>query len=145
MVRLENVDVSDERVSLGNGVSIPASWTVVLRGEPGVPGAIHVRVEYEPRLNRTVAAEVRVARKGDADEGTSLTLREVRVQYARRASGLQVSTVAGPGHAVVSGAEYLRRMRERTDRDLTGNVVDAATTYRLAAAINLYHRNIAGE
>ena len=137
MVHVENVDVSDDRVAVGNGVSVPASWTVVLRGESGVPGAIQVHVAYDPRLNRTVAAEVRVLRDGDGDEVTSLTLREVRVQYALQASGLRVSTVSEPGHPLASGAEYLRRMQERADRDLTASVVDASTTYRLAATINL--------
>ena len=137
MVHLENVDVSDERVAVGNGVSVPASWTIVLRGEPGVPGAVRVHVAFDARLNRTVAAEVRVLRAGDGDEVTSLTLREVRVQYALQASGLQMSTVAEPGHPVASGAEYLRRMRERQDRDLTASVYDASRTYQLAAAINL--------
>ena len=136
-MHLENVDVSDERVAVGSGVSVPASWTIVLRGEPGVPGAVRVHVVFDPRLNRTVAAEVRVLREGDGDEVTSLTLREVRVQYALQASGLQMSTVAEPGHPVASGAEYLRRMRERQDRDLTASVYDASRTYQLAAAINL--------
>jgi hypothetical protein len=48
-----------------------------------------------------------------------------------------MSTVAEPGHPVASGAEYLRRMRERQDRDLTASVYDASRTYQLAAAINL--------
>jgi len=137
MVHLENVDVSDERVALGNGVSVPASWTVVLRDEPGVPGAIRVHVAYEPKLNRTVAAEVRVARGGGGDEVTSLTLREVRVQAALQISGLKVSTVSEPGHPVATGGDYIRRMRERTDRTLSDSVMDAARTYQLAAAINL--------
>lgn len=137
MVHLENVDVSDQRVAVGNGVSVPASWTIVLSGEPGVPGAVRVHVAFDARLNRTVAAEVRVLREGDGDEVTSLTLREVRVQYALQASGLQMSTVAEPGQPVATGAEYLRRMQEREDRDLTASVVDASTTYRLASVINL--------
>lgn len=137
MVEVQNIDVSDERVAVGNGVTVPASWTVVLRGESGVPGDIQVHVIYEPRLNRAAAAEVRVLREGDGDEVTSLTLREVRVQYALQASGLQVSTVSEPGHPTVSGSVYLRRMHDRTDRDLTASVVDASTTYRLAATINL--------
>jgi len=137
MVQVENVDVSDERVAVGNGVSVPASWTVVVHGESGVPGAIKVHVEYDPSLNRVVAAEVRVLRDGEGDEVTSLTLREVRVQYALQASGLTVSTVSEPGHPTVSGSVYLRRMQDRTDRDLTASVVDASTTYRLAATINL--------
>jgi hypothetical protein len=137
MVQVENVDVSDERVAAGNGVAVPASWTVVLRGESGVPGAIQVHVAYDPSLNRTVATEVRVLRDGEGDEVTSLTLREVRVQYALQASGLQVSTVSEPGHPTVSGSVYLRRMQDRTERDLTASVVDASTTYRLAATINL--------
>lgn len=137
MVDLQSLDVSDDRVDVGNGVSVPSSWTVILRGESGVPGAIYVHVAYEPTLKRVVAAEVRVLRRGDGDEVTSLTLREVRVQYALQVSGLQVSTVSEPGHPTVSGSVYLRRMRDRTDRDLMASVVDASTTYRLAATITL--------
>jgi hypothetical protein len=137
MVRVQNVDVSDQRVDVGNGVSVPATWTVVIEGESGVPGAIQVHVAYDPTLGRTVADEVRVLRAGNGDEVTSLTLREVRVQYALQVSGLEVSTVSEYGHPPAAGAEYLRRMQERTDRDLTASVVDASTTYRLAVAINL--------
>lgn len=137
MVDLENVDVSEERVAAGNGVSVPASWTVVLRSEPDVPGEIRVRAAYDPRLSRVVATEVSVTRSGEGDEVTSLTLREVRVQTALQVSGLRVSTVEEPDQPICSGGDYIRRMRTREGRDLTASVVDASTTYRLAAAINL--------
>lgn len=137
MVQLENVDVSDERVDLGDGVSVPSSWTVVVRDEPDVPGSIHVHVVYEPILERTVAAEVRVVRAGEGDEITSLALREVRVQYALQVSGLQLSTVAEPDQDLVTGAGYIRRMRERVTRDLTTSVASASMIYRLASVINL--------
>ncbi|MBD3942910.1 hypothetical protein IF188_14535 [Microbacterium sp. NEAU-LLC] len=137
MVEMESVDVSEERVAVGSGVSIPASWTVVLRGEPGVPGEIRVRAAYDPDLGRVVATEVSVARGGAGDEVTSLTLREVRVQAALQVSGLKVSTVSEPDHPICSGGDYIRRMRSRTERDLTASVVDASRTYALAGAINL--------
>lgn len=137
MPQFETADVSEERVALGNGIELPARWSVVVRGEPGVPGAIRIGVVHDARLNRAVAAEVRVLRQGDGDELTSLTLREVRVQHALQLSGLMVSTVSEPGSPSVSGGEYLQRMRMRTDRDLAANIVDASRTYLLAAAINL--------
>jgi len=137
MVDLEVVDISDERVPVGDGVSVPASWTVVLRGEPGVPGDIRVRAAYDRTLRRVVATEVSVARGGVGDEVTSLTLREVRVQSALQVSGLKVSTVSEPGETTCSGGDYIRRMQSRKDRDLTANVVDASRTYALAGAINL--------
>ena len=137
MVDLENVDVSEERVAVGNGVSVPASWTMVLRSEPDVPGEIRVHAAYDPALSRIVATEVSVTRRGQGDEVTSLTLREVRVQTALQVSGLKVSTVSEPDHDICSGGDYIRRMRRRTDRDLAASVVDASRTYKLAAAINL--------
>lgn len=137
MVDLENVDVSDERVAVGNGVSVPASWSVVLKNEPDVPGEIRVSAAYDAALGRIVATGVSVTRSGPGDEVTSLTLREVRVQTALQVSGLKVSAVEEPDHAICSGGDYIRRMRNREGRDLTASVVDASTTYRLAAAINL--------
>ena len=137
MPEFETEDVSTERVSLGHGVEVPARWSVVVSDEPGVPGAIHIDVVHDTRLNRAVAAEVRVLRQGDGDEVTSLTLREVRVQHALQVSGLLVSTVSEPGHAVVSGAGYIQRMQKREDRDLATSVIDASRTYVLATAINL--------
>lgn len=137
MVWLENLDISDERVDVGNGVSVPASWTIVLNGEPGVPGEIRIRAVWDERLRRTVAAQVSVEREGSGDEVTSITLREVRVQAALQVAGLKVSTVSEPGHADVSGGGYILRMRERTVRDLRTSVLDASRTYLLAAAINL--------
>lgn len=137
MVRLENADVSEERIELGQGVSIPERWTVILRGEPGVPGVIRLQAVYDAVLARSVAAEVTVSREGCGDEVTSITLREVRVQSALQASGLRVSTVAAPGHAAESGGDYIRRMRARTERTVDENVTDAARTYLLASAINL--------
>lgn len=137
MVRIDPVDVSDERVALGSGVSLPVRWTAVLEGEPGVPGTIRVLAVYEPDLGRAVAAEVRVSRAGAQDEITSLTLREVRVQFALQASGLLVSTVSEPNHPEVSGAGYIMRMQERPERDVQTSVTDAARTYQLAASISL--------
>jgi hypothetical protein len=137
MVKLETADVSPERVEVGNGVSVPRSWTAIVRDEPGVPGVIRVRVEFDGRLARSAAVSVTVDRGGEGDEVTSLTLREVRVQAALQATGLLVSTVADGPSAPVTGAAYVRRMRERTDRSAAENVVDAAATYRLAVAVNL--------
>jgi len=137
MVQFEAVDISDERVTVGGGVSLPAAWTVVVRGEPGVPGDILVRAAYDRSLGRVVATEVSVARGGAGDEVTSLTLREVRVQVALQVSGLNLSTVSEPGQTTCSGGDYIRRMQSRQDRDLTASVVDASRTYALAGAINL--------
>ncbi|WP_019178994.1 hypothetical protein [Microbacterium yannicii] len=137
MVQLGTADVSDERVDVGNGVSVPRSWTAVLRGEPDVPGTIRVHVAFDRRLGRGAASVVSVEREGEGDEVTSLTLREVRVQAALQASGLKVSTVVDGAQRSESGAAYLRRMRERSERTAAENVNDAAVIYRLAAAVNL--------
>ncbi|MFE1644300.1 hypothetical protein ACFM35_01810 [Microbacterium sp. P01] len=137
MVYIENVDVSDERIALASGVSVPRSWTIVVRGEEGVPGVIRMHVHFDEQFGRAVAAEVRVLRQGSGDEVTSLTLREVRVQHALQVSGLKVSTVSEPDHPVATGEDYIRRMRERTGRTMLQSVADAARTYQLAAALNL--------
>ncbi|GAB3602663.1 hypothetical protein [Microbacterium aureliae] len=137
MVDLQCVDVSEQRVAVGNGVSVPASWTAVMRGEPDVPGEIQVHAVYSPELRRVVAGEVRVTRGDEKDEVTSVTLREVRVQYALQASGLRVSTVAEPGERDVSGGEYILRMRERGERTNEQTMADAVRLYQLAYTINL--------
>lgn len=137
MVKLDTTDVSPERINVGNGVSVPRQWTGILRGEPGVPGAIRVQVVFDPKLGRSAADLVTVGRGGEGDEVTSLTLREVRVQAVVQATGLMVSTVANGSDPALSGASYLERMRKRTGRTAEQNVTDAATTYRLAAAVNL--------
>lgn len=138
MVQLGTADVSDERVEVGNGVSVPRSWTAVLRSEPDVPGTIRVHVAFDRRLGRGAASLVSVERQGEGDEVTSLTLREVRVQAALQASGLKVSTVVDGDERSESGAAYLKRMRERSEeRTAAENVRDAAVIYRLAAAVNL--------
>ena len=137
MASLQAEDVSDERVVLGNGVSVPRSWTVIVREEPGVPGGIRLRVEYDEALGRSAAVAVTVERAAGGDEVTSLTLREVRVQSALQLSGLYVSAVIDRSGETVSGAEFVRKMRERTARTSMESVADAAVTYRLATAVNL--------
>src|SRR5690606_36410142 len=83
-------------------------------------------------------AECVIVLRGDGrDEVTSLTLREVRVQNALQVSGLKVSTVSEPGHPISTGGEYIRRMRERTDRSLAESVTDASRVSHLAAVISL--------
>lgn len=137
MVDLECVDVSDRWVAVGGGVQVPRSWTVVLRGEPDVPGEIRVHAVYAPRLRRVVASQVTVTRGDETDEVTSLTLREVRVQYALQTSGMRVAAVSEPGERVVNGAGYMLRVRERGDRSPIQTHADAARLYQLATAINL--------
>lgn len=137
MVKLTVADVSDDRVEVGNGVSVPAAWTAVLEGEPDVPGTIRVDITFDRRLGRSAAALVSVGRKAEGDEVTSLTLREVRVQWAVQTTGLMVSTVStGTDHSE-SGAAYLMRMRDRAERTTDETVADAATMYRLAAAVSM--------
>ncbi|WP_439591875.1 hypothetical protein [Microbacterium sp.] len=129
--------MSDARVFVGDGVSVPESWVVVLREEPGVPGEVSVRAEYDAELRRTVATEVRVLRADRGDEVTSLTLREVRVQWALQVSGLSVSRIAEPDQPLAAGSQYIQRMRDRSDRNHWQSLVDATRLYQLAAAINL--------
>jgi hypothetical protein len=75
-------------------------------------------------------------RGGAGDEVTSLTLREVRVQSALQLGGLYVSAVADSSGETVSGAEFVRQMRERNSRTSMESAADAATTYRLTTAVN---------
>jgi hypothetical protein len=137
MATMQAENVSAERVVLGNGVSVPRSWTVIVREEPGVPGGIRLHVEYDETLGRTAAVAVTVERGGAGDEVTSLTLREVRVQSALQLSGLYVSAVVDRSGDTLTGADFVHRMRERSGRTSMESVADAATTYRLATAVNL--------
>lgn len=137
MVKLGTADISDDRVEVGNGVSIPRAWTAILQGEPDVPGTIRVEITFDRKLGRSAAALVSVGRRAEGDEVTSLTLREVRVQWAVQATGLTVSTVStGTDHSE-SGAAYLMRMRDRKERTTEETIADAATIYRLAAAVSM--------
>ncbi|WP_438353983.1 hypothetical protein [Microbacterium sp. CJ88] len=138
MVQLETAEVSDERVTVGNGVSIPRSWTAVVHDEPGVPGTVRIAVGFNAQLGRCAASAVLVESAGGEDEVTSLTLREVRVQAVVQATGLKLATVVSDEAGdPESGVQYLLRMREWPDRTTGEAVLHAATTYRLAAAISL--------
>lgn len=137
MVKLAVADVSDAQVDVGNGVSIPAAWTAVLEGEPDVPGTIRVDITFDRRLGRSAAALVSVGRKAEGDEVTSLTLREVRVQWAVQATGLMVSTVSSGTDRSESGAAYLKRMRDHPERTTDETIAEAATIYRLAAVVSM--------
>ncbi|WP_127476356.1 hypothetical protein [Microbacterium sulfonylureivorans] len=137
MVDLAVADVSDNRVEVASGVRIPAAWTAILEGEPDVPGTIRVDITFDRQLGRSAAALVSVGRKAEGDEVTSLTLREVRVQWAVQATGLMVSTVSTDTDHSESGAAYLKRMRDRAERTTDEMIADAATIYRLAAAVSM--------
>ncbi len=137
MVRLATESVDAERQDLGNGVSMPRAWTAIVHEEPGVPGTVRIRATLDQRLGRSAAESVAVQRVGEGDEVTSITLRAVRVQAALQATGLMVATVEPGNGKAVSGAAYIMRMRERADRTPAESVVDAATLYRLAIAVNL--------
>lgn len=134
---IQTSDVSDERVFVGDGVSVPRTWVVELREEPEVPGVIAVRAEYDAELRRVVATEVRALRVGAGEEVTSLTLREVRVQWALQVGGLKVSTVSEPDQPLATGGQYIQRMRDRSNRNTWQSLMDATRLYQLAAAINL--------
>lgn len=137
MTTLETKDVSAERVDVGNGVSVPQSWTAIIRDEPDVPGSIALHVQFDDRLARCATVAVTVMRAGAGDEVTSLTLREVRVQTLLQWSGMRVSTVSVGESDPVSGGAYLRRMQDLTERTPAESVYDAATMYRLAVTVNL--------
>ena len=54
MTELVVESIAHERVEVGDGISIPTAWDVIVTGEPGVPGAIRLHGEYDDALRRAV-------------------------------------------------------------------------------------------
>lgn len=137
MTELSLESVAEERVDVGDGISIAASWDAVVTGEPGIAGAVRIHVRYDAQLRRAVAATVRVDRDGEGDEVTALTLREVRVQAAVASSAMHLVTVARDGHEAIPLADYLDDVQERGERTTEEAITEAVVLYRIASTVSL--------
>jgi hypothetical protein len=137
MTELAIESTASDRVDVGDGISIPSAWDVVVTGEPGVPGTVRLRAEFDPVHRRAVAATVRVDRDGEGDEVTAQVLREVRVQWVVAASAWQLVTVARNGGDPEPLAAYLAKVRAMTDRTATEARDEAILLYRIASVVNL--------
>lgn len=137
MAKLSVEEIDPERIDVGDGISVPRSWNAVIAEEPGIPGMLRVKVVYDSKLRRVVAASVALERAGEGDEVTALLLREVRVQEALTTSGVRMITVAKNAGETLSLPEYLGNVRGSTDRTPDENIDDSVTLYRIASTINL--------
>lgn len=128
--------IDPEWVELGDRVRIPKAWDAVSTDEPDIAGTIRVHVVYDQQLRRAAAASVRLDRSGEGDEVTTVSLREVRVQWVVQQSATQLATVDGAsGPATLR--DYVPQLWSRTDRSHAENLREAVTLYRLAATVNL--------
>ena len=145
MTELVVESIAPERVEVGDGISIPTAWDVIVTGEPGVPGAIRLHGEYDDALRRAVAATVRVDRVGEGDEVTAQVLRNIdhdgqldaRVQWLVAASAFRIVTVAREGGEFQPLSSYLADVRAHSDRTPTEARDQAIVLYRIASTINL--------
>ncbi|GAA4063518.1 hypothetical protein GCM10023065_13140 [Microbacterium laevaniformans] len=128
-------DVSPERVSVGDGVSIPRGWTTVIEGDAAIPGTAKITAEYDTSLNRAVVTAVVVERGGEGVEITSAILREVSVQSALQDSGFFVTRITEAGREPETVRDYVHRVMN------DGGQVDmmrlCTTVYRAAYTVSL--------
>src|SRR3546814_5851617 len=93
MADVDAYDLSDERIDLGSGVTLPRSWHARVSGEQDVPGTITVRVEWDAALGRTAVVFAALEREAEGVDITSQVLREVRTHWIMTRSALDVVTV----------------------------------------------------
>ena len=136
MAELQAYDISDERVDLGSGVSVPRSWHARVSGEQDVPGTITVRVEWDAALGRSAVAFAALEREGGGVDITSQVLREVRTHWIMTNSALDVVTVdVGEGQPI-GAREFLARQLAREGREQRDSILDAIAIYRVATALS---------
>lgn len=141
MADVETYDISDERIDLGSGVTLPRTWHARVSGEQNVPGMITVRVEWDAALGRTAVAFAALERDGEGVDITSQALREVRTHWIMTKSALDVVTVdvqtieGGKGKRIPA-REFLGRKRANQERDASDALHDAIAVYRVAAALS---------
>lgn len=135
MTELSLESIADERVHVGDGISIATSWDAVVTGEPGIAGAVRINARYDSQLRRAVATTVRVDRDGEGDEVTALTLREVRVQAVVAASALRLVTVSRDGEAIPLAA-YLSEVQATVERTTADAIAEAVVLYRIASTVS---------
>jgi len=136
MTHVEAYDISDDRIQLGSGVSVPRSWHARVTGEEGVPGAITVRAEWDEALGRSAVAFAALERAEGGIDITSQILREVRTHWIVARSALEVVTVEVEEGRTIGASEFLGEQRSRDDRSTTDAVDDAAAVYRVATALS---------
>lgn len=137
MTELVVESIAPERVDVGDGISIPIWWDAVVTGEPGVPGTIRLRGEFDPALRRAVASTVRIDRFGEGDEVTAQVMREMRVQWVVAVSAMRVVTVARDAGEPEGLASFLAKVRDQTERTPTEARDEAIVLYRIASTVNL--------
>ncbi len=136
MTHVEAYDISDDRIQLGSGVSVPRSWHVRVTGEEGVPGVITVRAEWDDALGRSAVAFAGVERTEGGIDITSQILREVRTHWIMARSALDVVTVEVEEGRTIGAREFLGDLLAREDRMTTDAVDDAVAVYRVATALS---------
>ena len=137
MAELQAYDISDERIDLGSGVSLPRSWHARVSGEQDVPGTITVRVEWDAALGRSAVAFAALEREGGGVDITSQVLREVRTHWIMTNSALDVVTVdVGESQPIGGTRVFLGRQLARVEREQTDSILDAVAIYRVATALS---------
>lgn len=137
MTHVETYDISEDRVALGSGVSAPHAWHVRVTGEQDVPGAITVRVEWDPTLGRPAVALAALERTEAGVDITSQILREVRTHWITARSAFDVVTVDVEDGRSVGAQEFLALMQDRDRRTTADDIVrDAVAIYRVATALS---------
>lgn len=141
MAEVEAYDISDQRVDLGSGVSLPKAWHARVSGDHDVPGTITVRVEWDAALGRTAVGVVALERDGDGVDITSQVLREVRTHWIMTTSAFDVVTVdVRAEHADeiqrIPVREFLGRALTRGQREPLETLYDAIAVYRVATALS---------
>lgn len=136
MAQLEAYGISDDRVQLGSGVSVPRTWHVRVVGEQNVAGTITARVEWDAVLGRPAVAFAAVERVEPGVDITSQMLREVRTHWILARSALDVVTVESEDGKTVGAQEFLGEQLERDDRTTADAVEDAVAVYRVGTALS---------
>lgn len=141
MADVETYDISDERIDLGSGVTLPRTWHARVSGEQDVPGTITVRIEWDAALGRTAVAFAALERDGEGVDITSQALREVRTHWIMTRSALDVvtvdvETIEGGKSERLPAREFLGRELAKRERDASGALYDAISVYRVATALS---------
>ncbi|MCT9821132.1 hypothetical protein N3K63_12670 [Microbacterium sp. W1N] len=136
MAHVEAYDISEDRIQLGSGVSVPSAWHVRVAGEQDVPGTITVRVEWDATLGRTAIAFAGVERAEGGIDITSQILREVRTHWILASSALDVVTVDEGAGRTTGAREFLGEQLARKERTTEDAVDDAVAVYRVASALS---------
>ncbi|HYI50021.1 MAG TPA: hypothetical protein VEX42_00465 [Microbacterium sp.] len=136
MAELQTYDISDERIDLGSGVSVPRSWHARVSGEQDVPGTITVRVEWDAPLGRSAVAFAALERERGGVDITSQVLREVRTHWIMTNSALDVVTVDVGESQPIGARVFLARQLAREGREQRDSIIDAIAIYRVATALS---------